>query len=147
MSWITLTEADALTVVNAPTLAAARTAATKAGQADPLPAVLTQVTDQVRGSVGASGRYALGEAGTLPAKLRSTALDLLAVRLLGRLDLPISDAKQTLYKSAEATLKAVAAGSFDIEEPLILSDEASSTPKPRITARTRTFSREDGDGA
>lgn len=147
MSWIILTEADALTVVNAPTLNAARTAAIKAGQADPLPAVLTQVTDQVRGSVGASGRYALGEAGTLPAKLRSTALDLLAVRLLGRLDLDISDAKQTLYKSAEATLKAVAEGRFDIEEPEIASTEPSSSPTPRITKRTRTFSRADGDGS
>lgn len=146
MSWNTLTEADALTVVNAPTLAAARTAAVQDGQADPLPLVITQVVDQVRGSVGASGKYILGPAGTIPSKLAAAALDLLAVRLLGRLDLEISEAKQKLYASAEATLRAVAKGEFDIEEPEIPSEEPSSAPRPRITPRSRSFRRQDGDG-
>lgn len=146
MAWITLTEAAALTAVNAPTLEAARTAAIATGQADPLPLVIAQVVNQVRGSVGASGRYRLGADGTIPSKLEAAALDLLAVRLLGRLDLEISDAKRTLYKTAEDTLRAVAAGNFDIEEPLIPSDEPSSAPTPRITRRRLRYERRDADG-
>lgn len=147
MSWDPISEADALTVVNAPTLAAARTAAIQDGQGDPLPATIKQVVDQVRGSVGAAGKYILGPAGTVPSKLVAAALDLLAVRLLARLDLEISAAKEKLYASAEATLKAVAAGNFDIEEPEIPSDEPTTAPRPRITPRPRTHRREDGDGA
>lgn len=146
MPWIALTEADALTVVNAPTLAAARTKALKAGQADPLIDTIQQVVDLVRGSVGASGKFQLGAAGTLPAKLKAPALDLLAVRVLNRLDLEPEKGKLLLYASAEATLRAVAAGTFDIEEPIVASDEPSSTPRPRITKRTRTHSRADADG-
>lgn len=147
MAWITLTEADALTVLNAKILEAARARVLAATQVDPLPPVIVQVVDQVRGSVGASGRYALGEGSTLPAKLKATALDILAVRLLGRLDQEIGEAKMTLYKSAEATLRAVAEGRFDIEEPLVATTEESAHRRPRIKPRVRTYRREDGDGA
>jgi hypothetical protein len=147
MAWITLTEADALTGLNAKLLDALRTRVKAAGQADPLPLVIVQVVDQVRGAVGASGRYTLGEGATIPAKLKAAALDLLAIRLMNRLDMDLSEGKMTLYKSAEATLRDVRDGRFDIEEPLVRSEEASSAPKPRITARTRTFSRADGDGS
>ena len=135
MSWITLTEADALTVVNSPTLVAARTKALKAGQADPLTDTLQQVVDRVRGAVGASGRYILGEGATIPQKLKATALDLFAVRMLTRLDIDPEKAKVMLYDSAEAVLKDVRDGHFNIEEPLTPTTEVSSSHTPRITPR------------
>lgn len=147
MSWITLTEADALTVVNAKLLDAARTKALAAGQPDPLDETLLQVIDQVRGAVGGCKANVLGAAGTIPQKLKGTALDLFAVRITNRLDIDPSESKLLLYKSAEATLRAVAACSFDIEEPVEKTPEVSSSPAPRITPRCRHFTRRDGDGS
>jgi hypothetical protein len=147
MPWIEIEEAAALTAVNAPTLEATRTKAKKAGQADPLTETIAKVVALVHGAVAASGRYILGPEGTIPARLEATALDILAVRMLGRLDLEIPQAKELLYKSAEATLKAVAAGTFDCDVPLVPSAEPSSAPTPRIKPRCRRFRRQDGDGA
>lgn len=137
MSWITLTEADALTVVNAKLLAAARTKALADGQADPLTDTIQQVVDRVRGAVGASGRYVLGTGETIPQKLKSTALDILAVRMLSRLDIEPEKGKLLLYDSAEAVLKDVRDGQFNIEEPLTPTTEVSSAHTPRITPRVR----------
>lgn len=145
--WIPLTEADALTVVNAKLLDASRTKALAAGQADPLIDTLQQVIDQVRGAVGACKANTLGAAGTIPQKLKGTALDLFAVRITNRLDIDPSESKLLLYKTAEATLRAVAACSFDIEEPVETTEEISASPTPRITPRCRQFTRRDGDGS
>ncbi len=147
MAWISLSEADALSVVNAKLLEAARTKVIAAGQPDPLFEKLVQAVGRVRGAVGASGKYILGAGDTIPGKLKSTTLDLFAVMILARLDLEISEAKNTLYKSAEAVLRDVRDGAFDIEEPLERTDEKSAARSPRITPRPRKFTREDADGA
>lgn len=148
MAWITLTEADALTVVNAKMLDAARTKALAAGQADPLVDTLLQVVDQVRGAVGGCKANVLGAAGTIPQKLKGAALDIFAVRITNRLDIDPSESKLLLFKSAESTLRAVAACAFDIEEPVTPTEETSGGAyTPAVSGRERQWGRDAQDGA
>lgn len=150
MAWITLTEADALTVVNAKLLTAARTKALAEGQEDPLFATLTGVIGFVRGKVGACKNNTLGAGDTIPSKLKRTTLNIFAYEILGRLDLDPEpgSVKEKLYNTAIKTLDAAAACDFDIEEPLTPTEEkSSSSGRPRITPRCHRFSREDGDGS
>lgn len=65
MAWIFLTEADVLTVLSEPELTAYRSKATATGQADPLIPTVAQVTELVRGYVGAHASNRLGPDDTL----------------------------------------------------------------------------------
>lgn len=145
--WINLTENDALSVVNLPTLKAAREKVIAAGQPDPLPEKLSQAIGKVRGVIGASGKYTLGEGETIPPRLKATTLDLFAVMILGRLDLTISPVKETLYKSAEATLRDVRDGTFAIDDPETPSAEPEQSYTPMVSGRERQWGRAAQDGA
>jgi hypothetical protein len=148
MAWITLTEADALTVVNAKLLDAARTKALAAGQADPLAEKLSQAIGRVRGAIGASGKYTLGAGETIPSRLKQTTLDLFAVPMLARLDVDPEKGKVMLYESAEAVLNDVKNGKFDIDEALTPTEETSSgSYTPEVCGRERQWGRDAQDGA
>lgn len=140
MSWITLTEADVLTRLSSPELTALKSAAKGVGQADPLPEIIEQVTDKIRGYCAAHRQNQLGDAGTLPPRLVSTALVMiryeLATRLPGMGSL-IDALRQKEYDTAIDLLKAVAKGDFALTDPDDTTDETSPAPTPRTSAKTR----------
>lgn len=146
MAWIILTEADALSVVNAKLLEAARTKVVASGQPDPLVEKLAQTVGDVRGAVAASGKWVLGAGDTIPSRLKGTALDLFAVRILGRLDLEVSTVKMDLYKSAERKLEAVRKGTDSIEEAATPSEETPQSYTPEVSGRERQWGRDAQDG-
>ncbi|MFA6289936.1 MAG: hypothetical protein WC661_21340 [Opitutaceae bacterium] len=149
MAWKILTEADIADGVNGPVLAAARTAALKAAQPDPLPTELARVTREVRGRVAAWSKNTLGPAGTIPDEAETSAIDIVVYRLCKRvgsalLKTEIADAK----KMADAFLVDLSRGDVAIEQPEIPSGEiVTSPPSPRWKARRPQFKRCQQDGA
>jgi hypothetical protein len=146
--WIALTEADILTAANAPSLAAARTAVLKAGQADPLPEAIEQVTREVRGRVAACAKNSLGDAGTIPDECKAAAIDMCVYRLCKRLGAAlltpiVADANA----NAIAFMKDVAACDVLVEQPATVSEEVvAKKPRPRWCGRDPEFKRNQQDG-
>lgn len=88
--------------------------------------VITRTVNLVRGYIDASGRYILGEDGTIPESLESTLLDLCVVEAWKRLGgdlMDISERRSRAYDDAIDRLKAVARGEFGIAEPETASTE------------------------
>lgn len=130
MPWITITEADILTVIAGPKLAAIREAALDLEQPDPVPPSIVQVTNLVRGYVATHNT--LGPAGTIPESLLSTALDILAVRIPMRVDEDPSEGRAQAHKDALAYLNLVASGKVDILEPEELGPDQAFAGGARI---------------
>lgn len=146
MAWIVPAESDVLTVLSETELATYRAAATATGQADPVAPTLAQVVDLVRGYVGAYKPNTLGSPGTIPQKLLAPALDLVAVRLPQRVGVPPKDVRKSAADRAVRLLEQVAAGDFNIEEPVEATDETTSAPRPSISAHERHFTRRTEEG-
>ena len=107
-----------------------------AGQTDPVAGILSDVTNLVRGYVAKVA--ALGPVGTIPEKLKSTALDLVAFRLTARMGVEPTKAQETNSRTALALLDDVVSNRFDIDEPAVVT-QAAATVVPRITPRQRDF--------
>lgn len=93
---------------------------------DLLTPVITRMVNLVRGYIDASGRYVLGDDGTIPESLESTLLDLCVVEAWKRLGgdlMDISERRSRAYDDAIDRLKAVARGEFGIAEPETVSTE------------------------
>ena len=85
MAWITLSTEDIRSRLAAAELSALSSAALAEGQSDPLPEVITQVVDQIRGSIAGNQQNTLGPSGTLPERLKSAALNIIRFELATRL--------------------------------------------------------------
>jgi hypothetical protein len=154
-NWITLTKDDLLGAFSALEVDRFSSIQLSSGQtADGVIAEeIEKITSYVRGrcemAVRGGHLSALGPAGTIPSRLKMSALHILRVNIATRLpamtDL-IDELRQEQNKQALALLKEVAAGSFAAEDNL--GDEATTTavPTPAITPRVRNFSREAQDG-
>jgi phage gp36-like protein len=146
MAWQSISTDDIKTRLAGAEVSALQTAALASGQTDPLPEVVAQVVDEVRGYVAAGG-IPLGAASTIPAKLLSAALAIVRFRLATRLPrFPFDDNRKTEYRDAVALLGRVADGRFLVEEPTTLDTESTAAPSPSVTAKTLTHQRANEDG-
>lgn len=147
--WISISEADVLTVLSGPELDAYRNAAKASGQTDPVAPTIAQVTALVRGYVGAWGRNRLGESGTIPEKLLAPALDLIALRLPQRVRVNPNEVRKLNAQAALRLFEQVANGLFDIEEPLVPdAEKSSSSATPTISvSRVKRFGATQQEGA
>lgn len=149
MAWKTLTEADIADGVNGPVLNAARTAALKVAQPDPLPTELARVTREVRGRVAACSKNTLGPDGMIPDEAETSAIDIVVYRLCKRLGSAllkpeIVEAK----KMADDFLADMAVCKVAIQQPDVPSVEVTAAPaSPKWKARRPQFSRRQQDGA
>jgi phage gp36-like protein len=131
MAWTALTADDIKTRMNEAELDQLQNSSLADGQADPLPDVLLQVTDEVRGYIAA--RSPLGPAGTLPPQVRGAAISIVRWRLAGRLsvggsgNLLQSETRRKEYEDALALLRDIAGGKFAVEVPDITGPETIST--------------------
>lgn len=128
MSWRTLTTADIQTHLSGDELGKLQTAVLASGQTDPLPAIVTQVTDEVRGYVAAWAENELGPTG-LPPQVIGAAIAIVAWRLCNRLAiggtglLLQSPQRQKNYEDAIEFLKSVAKGGIAVEQPASVASE------------------------
>jgi len=145
MSWITITTGDVQTRLTGPEMDAFRTAATAFGQVDPLPEIIAQVVDEIRGYIAACSENRLGAAGTIPPRLLATAINIIryryATRLPGMSSL-IDPLRVAEYNDALRLLQQVAACDFSIEDP----DGRDGSATPMVSGRAPQFSRQQQDG-
>lgn len=145
--WITITEADVLTVLAGPELSGYRAAAKAVGQDDPVAPTIAQVTQLVRGYVAACASNRLGEIGTIPQELLPAALDILAVRIPQRVGKKPADVRKDAQDDAIKLLEQTAACKFVIESPVIISEQKISSPSPHIAPKCRRFTHRQQEGA
>jgi hypothetical protein len=145
--YVAITEDDVLTVLAGPELAGYRAAALADGQADPVAAAIADVTEYIRGFVAGCRGNVLGETG-IPARLKTTALDLLAVRIPGRVGRSPKPGRKDAADKAEALLKLVAECRFAVDQPDsgAESAEPEAAPSPSFSGRERRDSRRERDG-
>lgn len=123
MAWLSINPDDVKTRLSGPELEALQGTALADGQVDPLPDVISQVTDEIRGYIAAYRPNTLGPLGTLPPQVRAAAITLIRWRLSGRLaigqaaGLLQSDSRRQEYEDATSFLRDVAAGKISVEAP------------------------------
>jgi phage gp36-like protein len=147
MAWQTISDSDIATRLAGPEVDALRETALADGQSDPVPEIVGQVVDEVRGYVAAGG-YTLGAGATIPGKLLGASLAIARYRCATRLpgESFLSDSRKEEYRDAIRLLERVADGKFAIEEPAEASDETSSGPSPSFETPTNVFQPSDQDG-
>jgi hypothetical protein len=139
--WRELTETDVLGVLNEPENSAYQSAATGDGQ-DVMLDVITTVTNQCRGYIGDNAANKLAEGLTLPERCHLSALHLIRIELLTRLDLEVSDARAKAGANALRFFERVSDGKVQIEQPEGATDDSGinqeiegSAPKERLFTR------------
>ena|SRR6266446_629678 len=129
MPWTTLTSNDVVNALNNAEANAYRTVGLAPGQADPLPAIITYVTEEVRSYIRA--RHRVGASG-LPQAFFPAALALISYRLAERVSPALADKKKPAYQDAIAFLQKVADGEIGVEDPPADSTDTANAPQPRI---------------
>jgi len=114
--WRELTEADVLGVLNAPETAAYKSKAAAVGQ-DVLAGVITAVVNQCRGYLADNAENTLAEGVTLPERVHLSALHIIRVELLTRLNVEASKDRVEARRDAIRFFERAADGKVSIEQP------------------------------
>lgn len=139
--WRELTEADLLGVLNAPETAGYQDAAIGAGQ-DPLADAITAVVNQCRGYIADNPANALAEGLTLPERVILSALHIIRVEMLTRLDIEVSKDRIAAKADAIRFFERVADGRVSIEQPTGTTDDSgASTKVETLSSRDRIANR------
>jgi phage gp36-like protein len=148
MAWISITTSDVQTRLTGPELSATQQVALASGQTNPLPEIIEQVVDEIRGYIAAYGGNTLGSGTTIPQKLLGAALAMIRYRLATRLPVRSLLTQERVDENREAIrlLERVADGGFRIEEPTEADTETHAAPSPQIEAPDRNFSATGQDG-
>jgi len=148
MAWISITTSEVQTRLTGPELSAVQQIALAPGQTNPLPELIGQVVDEIRGYIAAHAANKLGAGSTIPQKLLGAALAMIRYRLATRLPVRSLLTQERTDENREAIrlLERVADGRFKIEEPTQADTETHAAQSPRIEAPDRDFSRTRQDG-
>lgn len=144
--WRELTESDVLGVMNEPEISAYQAAAIGAGQ-DVLADAITAVVNQCRGYIGDYSGNRLAEGLTLPERVHISALHMIRVELLTRLDLEVSKDRESAKRDAIRFFERVSDGRVAIESPTGALDETGSSPVMKVaSSRERIATRKTLSG-
>lgn len=141
MAWIVLTADELLRSLTGPEKAAVSSAALGAGQSDPVPTIIEDVVNEVRGYIAANSHNVLGISGTIPEKLKIATLSRARYEALTRLPIGRSILTEDRVKANEAArtlLRDVAAGRFQVEEPTEAHPTESGGPGVRLVRNPST---------
>lgn len=138
MSWLTITEANVLSKLSAPELAAMKTAALASGQANPLTEAIADVVREVRGYVAACSGNTLGEGDTIPDELLGAAINRIRYELATRLPVAslLTDARKEANRDAVALFGRVAACTFRIIPPTTAAAAQAGGPAVQVVSTT-----------
>ncbi|PTY03078.1 hypothetical protein DB346_07440 [Verrucomicrobia bacterium LW23] len=142
MSWITLSPADIDIAKAGPQVAALRTAALAAGQADPAEDALARTVLHIRQSVRSYRANRLdADPASIPAELRSLALRMAYRELHQRLDvagraLALTDDDRRHWDNDVRTLERVAGGDLVVSQPANPVDGDVQSPGTIQVVRT-----------
>lgn len=151
MSWVTIAESDIITKLSGPEISAMKSAALAAGQANPLPEIITQVVAEIRGYVAGCSSNTLGEGATIPSELLGTAIARIRYELATRLPVEtlLTEPRKTANEDALTRLRDVAACRFAIVPPATAApaeDQAGGTSTPRVCRPRKKFTDRSQDG-
>lgn len=144
MSWIIIAEADVISKLSGPEIAAMKTAALQAAQTDPLPEVIEQVTKEIRGYVAGCASNTLGDGATIPDELLGAAINRIRYELATRLPVAslLTDARARANDQALTLLRDVAACKFKVIAPATpAAEQASGNGVELVSNNTRLASR------
>lgn len=131
MAWRELTEADVLGVLNSAEINAYQAAVIGAGQ-DPLADAIRAVVNQCRGYIADNQANTLAAGVTLPERVHLSALHLIRVEMLTRLDIEVSKDRESAKRDAIRFFERVSEGRVAIEQP----EGAIDTSSPAQTIET-----------
>jgi hypothetical protein len=144
--WREITEDDIFGVLSEPEAAAYQTAAIATGQ-DVLADATGTVVNQCRGYIADHPGNALAEGLTLPDRVILSALHILRVELLTRLDMEVSKDRADAKRDAIRFFERVADGRVGIEQPDGATDDSSPSPSVEtLNSRERVATRETLSG-
>lgn len=144
--WRPLTEADVLGVLSEPEAAAYQSAAIGAGQTV-LASALGVVVNQCRGYIGDNPANTLAAGLTLPERVHLSALHIVRVELLTRLDLEVSKDRADAKRDAIRFFERVSDGKVQLESPTGATDDSGSSPRTEtLSSRERISTREKLNG-
>jgi len=139
MAWRALTETDLKSRLSAGELATYRKLSLVDGNdADPVQAVIDQITGQVRAYISGSPNNQLGADGTIPEILIGSAVSLAVLEVMARAGGSILDLQGHRVKSADqamSMLKDVARGMVKVDMPMVVTAEKSAFIAPSIIQR------------
>lgn len=144
--WRDVTEADVLGVLNASELAAYKTAVAGRGQ-NVLADALRGVVEQCRGYIADFAGNALAAGQTLPERVILSAMHIVRVEMMTRLNLEISKERLAAKVDAIRFFEGVAAGRFAVEQPTGPVDESGGTSSMEtLVSRERIAGRQSLKG-
>jgi len=149
MSWLAITE-DALKVAKVAALVdASRTAALGAGQTDPMPLSIADVTARLRAEVmGHPSNVVDVDTTLIPSELLSLGCRMAIRQMQSRLQLPLNDDEKNEEKNDLRYLERISRGELTIslpDHPAVRNMQVV-LPPPMIRARRPLFRREQEDG-
>jgi hypothetical protein len=149
MAWTTIDETLLQKRTNPTVWDLLTNAASITDQPDPIPDIIEQVVNEVRGYIAAA-RYKLEAGQTIPSRLVGAVVTIILWRASLDLNCEIllTDVRGKEYKSASDLMERVAAGKFSVEEPVVVDSEAENATviTPAMNPRERRYTRRDEDG-
>lgn len=119
--WIAVGLIDLQNAQAGPLVVAFQSTALAAGQPDPTAQVIADVSDEILGSIGFSGRYTMDASqGTvfpnvIPPNLKNMAVKKICRLMKGRLEMPLRTDEIEEGRTYERTLDALRRGAFPID--------------------------------
>jgi hypothetical protein len=149
MSWIAITEAKVIAKLSGPEIAAMKTAALQAAQANPLTEIIEQVTLEIRGYVANCTRNKLGDGATIPDELLGAAVSRIRFELATRLPVAslLTEDRRSANANALTLLRDVAACRFSIVQPETPDEDQAGGPAVQtVSTTTRRYGRDKLSG-
>jgi len=144
--WREVTRTDLLGVLSSPELSAYESAAVGAAQ-DPVADVISTVTQQARGYLADNPKNSLAEGETLPDRVILSALHIMRVELLDRLEMEVSTSRAKAKADAIRFLEQAARGEVSIEQPTGATEDSGSGGRTEtLSSRTRQATRDSLKG-
>lgn len=144
--WRELTEEDVVGVLNEPERAGYQAAAIAPGQ-DPMQDAITLVVNHCRGYIADNMENRLAEGLTLPERAHLSALHMIRVELLTRVDIEVSKDRADAAKAATRFFERVADGRVGIEQPTGATDDSGTVQTMEvISTHERQATRENLSG-
>ena len=130
MQWITVTVADLMDDRAAPLITAAQTLCLTTGQADPVPGMIAELTEELRGMIGFSGKYQLSAtANTIPPNLKHDLVHAAVRHCLRRINPAMySEVDRQDERDYEKRLDLIRQGQYPVDLPDDPLGVAPSTP-------------------
>lgn len=143
MTWIELALADLNEARAAPIITAVQTTVLGSGQPDPIPFLISQVVQEIRGAIGFSGKFPLdGDSDdSLPPNLKDMAVQKICRVAKGRVNMALNETERQDESVYQTRLKMILDGKYPIDIPDNPATVNPSLPQGAVT-NIRGFRRE-----